>query len=1131
MHGVSGGLLVAAVASETSDLARARGPSAEAGDRAWLSRWWERTVNTLGPATSLRALLDQAICPLMARLGFEVAPETIVASDDRLRVMLRMGHLDLMPLLIAPWATSPNRLRSDATRLTSMPDLRWCLACCGCHVTLIDTRRAYARAFIEFDLDQTVGHDAARALFLTLLRPRSFVRDSITDIAPVDDLVSRSEHHRHRVGSSLHRGVYAAVVELVRAVTDGGGARRPDLDASFELSLILVYRVLFLLFAEARQLVPAWHPTYRDSYTIEALRRELSARAATTPGVWESLRAISRLADRGCHAADLQVTGFDGDLFGRRRRLPPRLDDGRVGAALTALTMTPESRDQPRRPIAYDELGVEQLGAVYETVLEYRPGLAAADDGPVASSPARPVRRRTARSAVVLERNSARRKSTGTYYTPRAITEYLVRRALRPLTARASAGDILRLRIVDPSMGSGAFLVAACRYLASAYEEALVRDGSVGPDEVDESDRAGFRRAIAQRCLFGVDLNPMAVQLARLSLWLTTLAADRPLTFLDHHLRVGDSLVGASLDDLRRQPPGGGARTPHHLPNLPLFDSDLRATIDLVREQRTRIETEPGDTVDDVRRKSEQLEHLTAPDSPLQRLKTVADLWCAPWFWPDRSGPPAAAHAELVTFVTTGRSALPHATARRWLATTASVSKERAFFHWSLEFPEVFHSDATAVAATPRGFDAVVGNPPWNMARADHGAAAERRMGRTVLHPLVRFCRDSGIYRAHPGGQTNVYQLFVDRTLQLLRPGGTFAMVLPGGVLVDHGSAGLRRRLLADSAIDAVITFDNREAIFPIHRGVRFALVSASAGGETRRLRCRFGETDPAVLDRLDMDSHEASGTPHGPIVLTRGLIERISGPPLGIPELRSRDDIAIVEALYAGAPALGSAEGWRVKFGRELNATEDRGHLEPPGHGLPVLEGKQIEPFRAHVHEARYSIPRRLAEARLGTRGAFTRPRLAYRDVAAATNRLTLIAAMLPADVVTTHTLFCVKSPTALTIQWFLCGVLNSYVTNYLVRLRVGTHVTVATVEALPVPVLSLDSDAFLAIARSARRLSAHQTTADAAAADLQARVAAMYGLDARQYAHVLDTFPLVPRHERTAALERLGAYRPGTG
>ena len=128
---------------------------------------------------------------------------------------------------------------------------------------------------------------------------------------------------------------------------------------------------------------------------------------------------------------------------------------------------------------------------------------------------------------------------------------------MQPLVESASAEGILRLRVLDPAMGSGALLVAACRYLASAYEAAVVRERGCFPSDITEADRAGFRRLVAQHCLYGVDANPMAVQVARLSMWLATLARGRPLSFLDHRFVAGDSLVGATLEDVSRQPPGG----------------------------------------------------------------------------------------------------------------------------------------------------------------------------------------------------------------------------------------------------------------------------------------------------------------------------------------------------------------------------------------------------------------------------------------------------------------------------------------------------------------------------------------------------------------------------------------------
>ena len=299
--------------------------------------------------------------------------------------------------------------------------------------------------------------------------------------------------------------------------------------ATLDQALTVVYRILFLLFAEARGAVPIWHELYRDAYTIEALTRQ--AGKAQARGLWAALQAISRLAHAGCKAADLDVTAFNGRLFSPRHA--PLVEQRRVPDAVARdvlLSLATESTPQGRRRISYHDLGVEQLGSVYERVLEYEP--------------------RGRGTAIALSRTSIERKATGSFYTPRAITEFLVRRTLSPLVEGKSADQILELRVLDPAMGSGAFLVAACQFLADHCEKALIVEGRWAAGEVTPSDRATLKRQVAERCLYGVDLNPTAVQLARLSMWLTTLAADRPLTFLDHHLAAGNSLLGASITDL-----------------------------------------------------------------------------------------------------------------------------------------------------------------------------------------------------------------------------------------------------------------------------------------------------------------------------------------------------------------------------------------------------------------------------------------------------------------------------------------------------------------------------------------------------------------------------------------------------
>jgi hypothetical protein len=234
------------------------------------------------------------------------------------------------------------------------------------------------------------------------------------------------------------------------------------------------------------------------------------------------------------------------------------------------------------------------------------------------------------------------------------------------------------------------------------------------------------------------------------------------------------------------------------------------------------------------------------------------------------------------------------------------------------------------------------------------------------------------------------------------------------------------------------------------------------------------------------------------------------------------------IARIVTSCRPLGDPEGWNLRFGRELNASDDRQYFVDDGDGFPVIEGKHLRPFRVQGDESRRRV--RAADAeRLLPAQPFLEPRLGYRDVASATNRLTLIAAIVPARVVTTHTVFCVKSPPDLEAQHFLCGIFNSFVANYLVRIRVTTHVTTALMRRLPVPRPARDSTPFRTLAALSRRISEGQ---DEAKAMQQAVAARLYMLSEDAFARVLDTFPLVPRRERDDALlafRRLDEMAPG--
>jgi hypothetical protein len=1045
-----------------------------------------RLSQSLGPASSLRAMLGLGATPLTGVMGF-AAPRDI-ALDRTALVATVDGDGEPMVLIVAPWREPLELLWRFGVTHAMHRSARWCVLFNGISLRLMDAARAHSRRYTQFDLDTVADDERAFAAF-------SFVLSQFP--SALGRLVRESDHHGANVCRSLRHGVLSASADVLTALVRPARARKTFLPAdSFEQALTIVYRILFLLFAESRRLVPLWHPVYRDSYSIEAL--SLLAERSDARGLWDVLRAIARLAHAGCRAGDLRVTPFNGRLFapGRTPLAERRdLDDEAARRALLALSSRPSADRGGREKIAYRDLGVEQLGAVYETLLDYRP--------------------RHTRDGVSLLAGSGVRKSTGTFYTPQPIADYLVRRTLSPLVEDAAPHRILELRIVDPAMGSGAFLVAACRYLAEAYEAALIRHGGCHPGEIGGEERAAIRRTIAGRCLYGVDLNPMAVQLARLSLWLATLSADRPLTFLDHRLQTGDSLLGAWLDCLRRAPVPQRRSTRRDDTTYDLFDrAALRGALADALPLRFSIESIPGDTIDHVREQETALSKLRRPDSALSRWKQIADLWCACWLSSGKARVPPEAFSSLCDFILSGRSALPPRSAAQYLELSGEAAAAHRFLHWEVEFPEVFF-DASGNRRPRAGFDAVIGNPPWDMIRADAGSTDTRRHARARNAPVLRFTRDAGVYVTQSTGHANRYQLFAERALALARHGGRIGLVLPSGLATDQGSAALRRRLIGECDVDALVGFDNHRGVFPIHRSVRFLLVTATTGLPTRSIACRLGESDPATLEGDDGGSTAASAW--FPVRMTPDLIRRLSGDGLAIPDLRAAVDVAIAERAAALFPPLGSDAGWSARFGRELNATDDRHSFEHAGVGeLPVVEGKHIEPFRARLDAAEHSVHASKAR-RLLDPSRYARPRLAYRDVASATNRLTLIAAVLPAGCVSTHTLFCLRSTLPSAGQHFLCGLFNSFVVNYLVRMRVTTHVTTATVEHLPIPPHGYSPSAEREIAALARLLSRRDDPI--AFTRLQALAAGLYQLTVDEFRHVLTTFPLVPRKIRDAA------------
>ena len=945
-----------------------RPPSREAASA--IAHWAAAALGALGPASSERRLLE-TLENLFGDLGFTLRSRAGCS-------LASAPSGDAAILSAAAWG----RVHAPPSRrvLRACVECRadWAVAFNGISLAIIDARAGAARRVSTLALDHLASRAGTAALAGALLRPEGIERDLARAIAA-------SDGSARDVQRGLREGVEQSLSALAR-------------ELPFDAGIAVLFRLLFVLFAEARSLVPMWHALYRDHYSLRALASRLPAGSR---GTWAALEAGRRLLGAGCRAGTLDVPAFNGRLFAaagaRRWARSTALDsalDAPASEALASLVTYRPARGGARR-VNYAELDVEELGSIYERVLDLDP----ATEGRA-------------------------RKESGSFYTPRPLTAFIVRRALAPLVDGASSERILSLRIVDPAMGSGAFLVAALQYLAAALERALVAEGRLPERDVSDVDRDDLRRLVAQRCLYGVDANPTAVMLAKLSVWLATLSAGKPLTFLDHRLRCGNSLAGADPATAGR-PPGVRAGG---LP-LPLFESEPYLTaVRSGAERAARLALMREDTLDEVREKERAF--AAARLSPIGPWRALCDAWCAWWFLPPDRRADAREYRALADAILRRSRVIPKRDAGRRLRDAAEASDAHRFFHWPLEFPEVF----------PEGFDAVVGNPPWEMLRAGGGSAGRG--------DLKAFARGSGVFSLATGGHLNLYQLFIERALQITRPGGRIGLVVPWGLMADEGSAPLRARQLDGASIDTLVRFDNSAAIFQAHRSLRFAAMTLTPGTSTAAVGLA------RVADAAALDDLPDSGPVPGAATITLAGIAALGGPARRIPDAADPGLLAIALKIAASNRVLGDPAGWGASFGRELNLTDDRPHFVRAGRStLPVLEGKHLHPNRVDARDARHHITR-AAAVRLLPGRPFDRPRLAYRDVTAPANRQTLIAAIVPAGCVTGHSLFCLRNdgwdPRA---ERALCAILNSAVANFLVRLFVSSHVTTAMMSCLPVP------------------------------------------------------------------------------
>lgn len=358
----------------------------------------------------------------------------------------------------------------------------------------------------------------------------------------VDRIRSGSAEYATDVGAELRDRVFHALVRLAAGLIKGRQEPVADhaLSEIYDNSLIVLYRLLFVLYAEARELLPLEaNRSYRETLSLTEIVRDIADKherritfSSTATSMWDRLMALWHAIDEG--DADLGVARYDGELFASGSR--PFLDEHKIADLYLAEALEligRVTRQGAPQFVDYRSLSVTHLGTVYEGLLENRLYIDEDRLGP-------PEQR------VALAPISERRRETGSYYTPDPVVQFIVRESLSPLLEGKSEDEILQLRVVDPAMGSGHFLVAAVEFLALAIATLPERDG---PSDADES--ATIKRRVIERCVWGVDMNPLAVELAKLSLWLATASTDKPLSFLDNRLRCGNSVLTLRTSDVR----------------------------------------------------------------------------------------------------------------------------------------------------------------------------------------------------------------------------------------------------------------------------------------------------------------------------------------------------------------------------------------------------------------------------------------------------------------------------------------------------------------------------------------------------------------------------------------------------
>ncbi|MDS0293635.1 Eco57I restriction-modification methylase domain-containing protein [Halogeometricum luteum] len=628
--------------------------------------------------------------------------------------------------------------------------LQWGVLTNGRKWRLYGTKDYETQTYYEVDLPELLESGSVEAFkyFFVFFRPDAFEASGGTTF--LDTVWNESETAAQELGEDLQNNVFTALRVLGKGFVETNDLDiDPDdderLDELKEQSLVLLYRLMFTLYAESRNLINPEDPVRREEYeqhfSLDELRLDIldtvgegaaesgfNSYSTFSTSMWGRLEDLFSLVDSG--EESLGIPPYNGGLFDEDRHTfltENEVSDRHLAEVIYRLSTT--ETDDGFVPADYADLDTRHLGTIYEGLLEHEFRIAptqyaaVSEDGGQVWKDAAEVSVADAVETVdagglYVVNDDGERKATGAYYTPDYVVTYIVEETVDPLLEDIEsdlgdrglergtqeyvfrfADEVLDLKVLDPAMGSGHFLTKATGYLAEQVME-RVRE----LETATAFDEQQIRREISRECIYGVDLNGMAVELAKLSMWLETLATDQPLAFLDHHLKAGNSLVGSDITDVLADDDDaeGGQLT-----FAQVFSHARQRTLEHVMELVEDLLAIDNESYEDVKSMEETYAEIRA-DPLYQRLFEMANVHTAERFGVEV---PDDAYERMAEAIEDEDEWLSVAESE-WFVSAQETAQREQFFHWELEFPEVFFSES-GEKSEEAGFDAVVGNPPY----------------------------------------------------------------------------------------------------------------------------------------------------------------------------------------------------------------------------------------------------------------------------------------------------------------------------------------------------------------------------------------------------------------------------------